>query len=244
MLARARSRGVDLVLVPGTDLESSRSALRTARSEEGVWAAAGLHPHDARLWNDETGRELESLLSDPRTVAMGEIGLDFHYDLSPREDQLRVFERQLAIAKGAGLPVILHNRESGEAMIETLRKPEHAGLRGVFHSFCDSPEVAREALALGFHVGYSGMITFRQGENVRATAVSIPEERLLVETDSPYLAPVPFRGKTNEPAFVELVLRKLAEIRSVAPEELAERIRRNFLGLFAKVAAAAGEAGG
>ncbi len=236
LLARARAAGVEFLLVPGTDLEESLRAKDVVGNEPGLFFAAGFHPHEARRWDGAAERGIEALLGDPRCVAVGEIGLDFHYDLSPREDQARVLGRQLSMAREAGLPVILHNRESGEAMVELLRATEYEGVRGVFHSFCDRPEVAREALALGFHLSYSGMVTFKAADNVRESVPLVPDERLFVETDTPYLAPVPFRGKPNEPAFVEMVLRKVAELRGDDPQRLADKIRANFLGLFERAA--------
>lgn len=232
LLRRARESGVEWILVPGTDLESSRQAREVTAAGPGLVFAAGFHPHEANRWEASAERGIEALLADPRCVAVGEIGLDYFYDHSPREDQRRVLRRQLSMARAAGLPVILHNRESAAEMVGILREPEFAGLTGVFHSFCDTPQVADDALALGYFASYSGMVTFRAADNVRETVPRIPSDRLLVETDTPYLAPVPHRGKPNEPAFVELVLRRVADLRGDDPAALADRVRENFLALF------------
>ena len=238
LIARANECGVELILVPGTDLEESTRAGEAALLGDGIFFAAGFHPHEAKCFDSAAELGIEKLLADPKCVAVGEIGLDFHYDHSPREDQFRALRRQIAMAKAAGLPVILHNRQSGEEMISVLREPDVRGVAGVFHSFCDSREVLEAALSLGFLVSYSGMVTFKAAENVRETVPLVPEDRLLVETDAPFLSPVPHRGKPNEPAFVELVLRKVAELRGADPYALAIRIRENFLRLFGRIGAA------
>jgi len=227
-IARARAAGVEIMLAIGTgdgppDLEA---AIRLADSHEYIYATVGVHPHDAAKATEETFTRLESLLTHPKVRAVGEIGLDYHYDFSPREVQRAMFERQLALAAAAGLPVIIHTREAWEDTISILR----AGCRGegIMHCFTGDAAEAREALDLSFCLAFGGVITFPKAEAVRQAARITPVDRLLVETDSPYLAPVPMRGKRNEPAFIIETVRRLAEIRGGDPDEIALVTSANF----------------
>lgn len=232
-LERARAAGVARFVVPGTTLADSEAAATIAASERDVVAAVGVHPHEAKGFDPtRDGPALERLARRPEVAAIGEIGLDFHYDLSPRGRQIEVLEWMLDLARRVDLPVILHNRKSGAellALLEQLGARENAG---VFHSFTESADYGRRAIELGFCVSFSGMITFRDAENIRDAARGLPLESMLVETDSPYLAPEPHRGRRSEPAFVVDTARKLAEVLGVSLERVAGTTTANCERLF------------
>src|SRR6266542_1815922 len=233
-LERARAIGVTRLLVPGTTLEDSARAVAIAQEHEGVFAAVGIHPHEAKDFDAaRDGARLEELARRPRVVAIGEVGLDFHYDHSPRPKQIEVLEWMLYLARRLSLPVILHNRESGKEMLSILsRQPRH-DRPGVFHSFTESVQFGSKALDLGYLVSFSGMITFRTAENVREAARGLALEAMLIETDAPFLAPAPHRGKPNEPAYILETAKKLAEARSIGLEKVVAATTRNFDMLFA-----------
>lgn len=234
-IERARRAGVRRFLVPGTTLADSAAAVELATAHEGVLAAVGVHPHEARDFDPaRDGAELEALARRPGVAAIGEVGLDFHYDHSPREAQIRVLEWMLDLAGRLELPVLLHNRESGAPMLEILSRRPPRQRPGVFHSFTEDAEYGRRVLELGFFVSFSGMITFRPADNIRYAAAGLPLDSVLVETDAPFLAPVPYRGKRCEPAFVLETAKKLAEVKGVDFGEVAERTTRNFEKLFVR----------
>ncbi|MBZ5578264.1 MAG: TatD family hydrolase [Acidobacteriia bacterium] len=227
-IERARAAGVGTLMAIGTgsgppDLEA---ALRLADQYPFIVATVGVHPHDASKASEDTFVRLQELARRPRVKAIGEIGLDYHYDFSPREVQRAVFERQLTIAAEAGRPVVIHTREAWDDTLAILRARWNGG--GVMHCFTGNEQQAGQALDLGFHLAFGGVLTFPKAEEVRQAARITPEERLLVETDCPYLAPVPMRGKRNEPAFLVETVRRLAEVRGVPPERIAEQTTRNF----------------
>lgn len=238
VVERARAAGVRAILNVGTGDPQSGNferAVAVAESYEGVYAAAGVHPHDARLFDEAAEERLRrTLLSSERVVALGEIGLDYHYDHSPREVQREVFARQLRMARALSLPVIIHSREADAETIEILRA-EYAGAArgGVMHCFGGTVEMAENALELGLFISFAGNVTFKKAEALREAARMVPLERLLVETDCPYLAPVPLRGRRNEPAFVVETARALASLRGVEVSELARTTSENFARLFA-----------
>jgi TatD DNase family protein len=233
VLRRARDAGVTRILVPGTTVADSRAAVEIAESEEGLFAAVGIHPHEARDFDaDRDLRVFEELARSEKTVAIGEIGLDFHYDHSPRPVQLSAFRTQLRFARNAGLPALLHNRESGPDMLAVLREAGPRVRAGVFHSFTEDASYGREAIGLGYKISFSGMITFKAADGIRRAARELPLEELLVETDAPFLAPVPHRGKPCEPAFVVATARKLAEVRGTALAEIARATTASFETLF------------
>jgi TatD DNase family protein len=238
-LDEARERGVGGFLVPATRLDEAEDLLAFCHRHPDVWCALGVHPHEASSWRDGDERRLAGLLADPRAVAVGECGLDFHYDHAPREVQERVLRAQWELALGLGLPVVVHNRESDAAMLELVREPAFAGLAADFHSFAGGPAMAEELVARGFYFGFSGMITFPKAANVRALIPLVPPDRVLVETDTPYLAPVPYRGKRNQPAWVVEVARRLAEERGEPYADTCHRTGENFFRLFPKAAGAA-----
>jgi TatD DNase family protein len=233
VLERARAAGVARFVVPGTTLGDSEQAARIAAAHPGAVAAVGVHPHEAKDFDpDRDGAALEELARRPEVAAIGEIGLDFHYDLSPRGRQIEVLEWMLDLAQRLDLPVILHNRESGPELLALLERLEAREDRGVFHSFTESAGYGGRAIDIGFRVSFSGMITFRGADNIREAARGLPLEAMLVETDSPYLAPEPHRGRPCEPAFVVDTAKKLAEVLGVPLERVAEVTTANSERLF------------
>jgi TatD DNase family protein len=230
-IERALAAGVERMLAIGTgngppDLEV---AIRQAERYPFFYATIGVHPHDASKATAETWTRLRELAAHPKVIAVGEIGLDYHYDFSPREVQRAAFERQLAIAAESGKPVVIHTREAWDDTRAALRA--HWQGAGIMHCFTGDEAQAGQALDLGFHLSFGGVLTFPKADAVRQAARIAPGDRLLVETDCPYLAPLPHRGKRNEPAFVVETVRRLAEVRGCAPEEIAELTTRNFESL-------------
>jgi TatD DNase family protein len=234
-LARARAAGVTRFLVPGTTPADSEKAAALADPNAGIFAAVGVHPHEAKDFDPERdGARLEELARRPGVVAIGEVGLDFHYDHSPRGKQIEVFEWMLDCARRLGLPVLLHNRESGAEMLRILQRLGAREEAGVFHSFTEDAAYGKKAIDLGYFVSFSGMITFRAAENIRAAAAGLPLEAMLVETDAPYLSPVPHRGKPCEPAYVVETAKKLAEVKKTDLDTVAAATTANFDQLFGR----------
>ncbi len=231
-IQRALAAGVECMMAIGTgggppDLEVGiRLAERYAGICAALYATVGVHPHDASKAGPETFARLGELAAHSKVLAIGEIGLDYHYDFSPRDVQRAVFERQLAIAAEAGKPIVIHTREAWSDTLDILRGRWNGG--GILHCFTGDAAQARQALDLGFYLSFGGVLTFPKADAVREAARMAPDDRLLVETDCPYLAPVPHRGKRNEPAFVLETVRRLAELRNCAPEEIAVLTTRNF----------------
>jgi len=226
-IERARAAGVARLLAIGTgngppDLEA---AVRLAGRYDFVYATIGVHPHDAAKATDETFTRLRDLAAHPKVLAIGEIGLDYHYDFSPRPVQREVFARQLAIAAEARKPIVIHTREAWDDTLAEIRELPHGG---IMHCFTGDAAQARQALDRGFHLGYGGVLTFPRAESVREAALLTPDDRLLIETDCPYLAPVPHRGKRNEPAFIVETVRRLAALRATTPEAIAALTTQNF----------------
>ena len=237
VIARARAAGVLAVLNVGTGDPRSGAferAVAVAERYEGVYAAVGVHPHDAPLFDDRAEELLSRLVRrSERVIAWGEIGLDYHYDHSPRDVQRAVFARQLRLAREAGLPVIIHSREADDETIAILRDEwGGSGLGGVMHCFGGSPRMALSVLELGFVVSFAGNLTFKKAENLREAARVVPLDRLFVETDCPFLTPVPFRGRRNEPARVVEVARCLAGMHGLETEEIGRITAENFFRFF------------
>jgi TatD DNase family protein len=228
-LTRAREAGVRGFVVPGTKLDDAPQTVAVAQKHADVWAAVGFHPHEAKDCDDSAFAEIERLAAEPRVVAIGECGLDYHYMHSPRETQIAVFERHLDLAKRMDKPIIVHNRESTEDMVAILSA---SGARGILHSFTESEEVARKFIDAGYYISFSGIVTFRSAEALRACAKALPHDRVLIETDTPFLAPVPYRGKDNEPAFVIKVAELLATLWGIPVAEVAARTTANFESAF------------
>ena len=235
MLERARAAGVGTILAIGNgpEVEKLGAAVPYAEKYDWVYAAAGIHPHEARHATEAHYAELDRLAQHPRVIAWGEIGLDYHYDHSPREVQASVFRRQLEGARAAKLPVIIHCREAWPDCLKILEEAWSAsGLGGIFHCFSGSLEEARRGLDMGFMVSFAGNISYPKAQGIRDVARQIPLDRVLVETDSPFLAPQPYRGRRNEPAFVVEVARTVANVRDLAPAEGATLTADNFRRFF------------
>ncbi len=226
-LARAREQGVRGFVVPGTKLDDAPEAVDIAQKNDDVWAAVGFHPHEATDCDDATFNAIEKFARAERVVAIGEIGLDYHYMHSPRETQIAVFERHIDLAERLGLPVIVHNRESTDDMLQIL-----SGGKGILHSFTESYDVAAKLIDRGYFISFSGIVTFRTAESLRDCARRLPRDRVLIETDTPYLAPVPFRGRDNEPAYVIKIAELLATLWGEPLEKVAEQTTANFERLF------------
>jgi TatD DNase family protein len=233
VIERARAAGVEtMLIVGGVDADNGhRRAVATAE-RHGLPVSAGIHPHEARLATAATYDELHGLVRDRRIVAIGEIGLDFHYDHSPRDVQREVFRAQVRLAREVGLPVIVHTREADDETAALLEEEGAAQTGGVIHCFTGGHDLARRALALGFHLSFSGIVAFPRSEVIQEVARTTPLDRLLVETDAPFLAPPPHRGKRNEPAFVVEVARKVAALRGTTVDEVGRATANNFRALF------------
>jgi TatD DNase family protein len=233
VVARAREAGVgDLLIVGGVDEEASHRRALGVADALGFRASAGIHPHEARLATEAIYDELRGLAREGRIVAIGEIGLDFHYDHSPREQQREAFRRQVRLAREVGQPVIIHTREADDETASLLEEEGAAEVGGVIHCFTGGTELARRALALGFYISFSGIVAFPRAEVIQDVARTVPLDRLLVETDAPFLAPPPHRGKRNEPAFVVEVARRVAALRGSSVEEVGRAAASNFRRLF------------
>lgn len=233
VLARARAAGVRALLTIGNGRgpDDMGCGLPLAEEHDWIFTSAGVHPHDAAKVEPRHLDLLRTLCAHPKVVAVGETGLDYFYDNSPREVQKEVFARQLEIAQEADKPVIIHTRDAEDDTLSILRR--HCPRSGVFHCFSGSEWLAAAALELGFYISFSGILTFPKADSLRAIGEWIPEDRLLVETDCPYLAPVPHRGKRNEPGFVAATAECLSRIRQVSAEHLASATTANFERLFA-----------
>ena len=231
VIRRAYEAGVAQIVNPGADLASSRRAVSLAERHAGIFAAVGVHPHDAVTLTDETLSALAQLADSSHVVAMGEIGLDYYRDLSPRKQQRRAFSQQLALARSLGLPVIVHIRDAHEDAMPILER-EGREMRGVLHCFSGDLDVARRAIALGWYVSVAGPLTYPNARRLRGVVSQLPVERLLVETDCPYLSPQARRGKRNEPAHVRWVAEQLAETLGIPLDKVAEVTSRNSRELF------------
>lgn len=241
VIVRAAESGVTHLVNPGVDLPSSRSAVKLAQQHECIYAAVGVHPHEAKTLDADALKELRRLAASPKVVAVGEIGLDYYRDLSPRDVQRRALETQLELAAELGLPVIIHDRDAHHDVVTILRDWCNSfdarrltldGRVGVMHSFSGDTRLAEQVLALGFTVGISGPVTYSNADRLRETARALPLERLLIETDAPYLTPHPHRGQRNEPAYIRWVAQAVADVRGLTLEAVAARTSANAQALF------------
>ncbi len=226
VVARAQEAGVEAFVTIGCDLATSRAALELAGRHANVYATVGVHPHEVKHIGDDWYDHLRRLAQRPKVVAYGEIGLDYHYNYSPPNLQRERFREQVCLARELRLPIVVHTREAQEDTIAILREEKAADVGGVFHCFSGDAWLAREALDLGFFLSFSGVLTFQNATMLRDIAKTVPMDRVLVETDCPYLTPIPHRGKRNEPAYVKLVAEKLAEVRKAGSETTFEEIGR------------------
>ncbi|SDI96634.1 TatD family hydrolase [Alteribacillus bidgolensis] len=229
---RAKSEGVEWMTVVGFDRETIPKAMELAETYDFIYAAVGWHPVDAIDMTEEDLKWLEELAADPKVVALGEMGLDYHWDKSPKEVQKEVFRKQIHLAKKVNLPIIIHDREAHQDIVDILKEENAAETGGIMHCFGGSLEIAKECLKMNFYISFGGPVTFKNAKKPKEVAKEIPMDRLLVETDSPFLAPHPYRGKRNEPAYVKLVAEKIAELKEISFETLAEQTTANAKKLF------------
>ena len=223
VLQRAEAAGIEAIVTIGCDLATSQAAVALAQAHPNVFATIGVHPHEAKEIEAGWYDSFRSLARQPKVVAYGEIGLDYHYDHSPRDIQRERFREQIRLARELALPLIIHTREAQEDTVTILREEGAADVGGVFHCFSGDAWLAKDALDLGFYLSFSGVLTFKNATMLREIATTVPLDRLMVETDCPYLAPVPYRGKRNEPAYVQYVAETLAEIRGNGSVESVAR---------------------
>jgi len=235
---RAANVGVTTIIIPSVDLATSRAIIKLTKEHEGLYGAVGIHPNSTADFNDEMLSEIEAMSHTPKIVAIGEIGLDYHWRESPKETQWKSFEAQLNLAKKLELPVIIHNREASEDVMSILDEwvkdlpPKIKERPGVMHSFSAPEAIAEQALAAGFYLGFTGPITYKNADQLRHIAAKIPLDRMLVETDGPFLTPVPHRGKRNEPSYIPLIVERLANLRQMSVEAFGSATTENAYRLF------------
>lgn len=230
VVQRAQASGVKGIINVGYDLESSRQAVQLAEEFPSLYAVIGVHPHDAKTWTDEIEEELRKLSAHRKVVAIGETGLDYHYDNSPRDVQQEVFRKQLALAQELGLPAVIHSREAAQDTLEIIK--EFPDVRCVLHCYSGSWEMAKEYLKMGHYFSAAGPITFKNAHKLRGVIGQIPLNHMFLETDCPYLTPVPHRGKRNEPAYLGLIAEQLAELHSTTAAEVAQITEENTRRFF------------
>ncbi|MBO8157655.1 MAG: TatD family hydrolase [Bacillaceae bacterium] len=232
VIIRAEEAGVEYMVVVGFDRKTIPLALEIAESHPNIYASVGWHPVDAIDMTDEDLIWLEELTEHPKVVALGEIGLDYHWDKSPADVQKDVFRKQIHLAKKVNLPIIIHNREATGDIVEILKEEHAEEVGGIMHCFSGSPETARELVDMNFYISLGGPVTFKNAKKPKEVAKEIPLDRLLIETDCPFLAPHPYRGKRNEPAYVRLVAEKIAELKEISLEEVGLQTTSNAKKLF------------
>ncbi|TLS35100.1 TatD family hydrolase [Pseudalkalibacillus caeni] len=232
VIHKAREAGVETMIVVGFDRETIERAMQLVEEYDFIYAAVGWHPVDAIDMKDEDLDWIEELASHPKVVAIGEMGLDYHWDKSPHDIQKEVFRKQIRLAKKVKLPIIIHNRDATRDVVDILKQEEAEDVGGIMHCFSGDVEIARECIDMNFYISLGGPVTFKNAKEPKVVAEAVPIERLLVETDCPFLAPHPYRGKRNEPAYVKLVAEKIAELKGVSYEELAQKTSDNAFRLF------------
>lgn len=232
LIKSLKDDGVDMIINIGADLQSSIKSVSLAEEYDNIYAAIGIHPHSAKEMDDSTIEVLKSFTNREKVVAIGEIGLDYHYDNSPRDVQRKRFKEQLDLAKEVDLPVVIHSRDADQETFDILKEAQNGTLEGVIHCYSGSVEMAKEYIKLGFYISLAGPVTFKNARVSREVAKAIPLDKLLVETDSPYLTPEPNRGKRNEPMYVRYVAARIAETKGVAFEEVATKAAANTKKLF------------
>lgn len=232
VIFRAKENGVDYILVPATDLKTAEETLQLCDKYDFIYAAVGIHPHDTKNWDDSLLKQIEKIAAHPKVVAIGEIGLDYYYDFSPKTQQIKAFKSQLDLALKLELPVIIHNRDSDEDMMEIISSYCSTGLKAQFHCFNASLNDAIEYMKMSHFISFTGNITFKKSEELRNILKHIDLNHLLLETDSPFMTPVPYRGKRNEPAFVKYVADKVAEVHKITTDEVARITSLNAFRMF------------
>ena len=238
VIKRANNAGVQFMMTICTQLSKFEQVLNIAKSHENIWCSVGVHPHNAADEPETDSRTLITLAEHPKVIAFGETGLDYYYDHSPREQQIGLFRQHIQAARQTDLPLVIHARNADDELIRIMREEHTKGpFKGVIHCFSSSPELAETAIQLGLYISVSGIVTFKNAHELRNIIKTIPNNRLLVETDAPYLAPIPYRGKCNEPAYTTLTANKVAELKSIDPEIFSAMTTRNFFRLFTKAKA-------
>ncbi len=232
IIKNLKSNNVELVINNGADLQTSIASVALAQKYDNIYATVGVHPHSAKEMDESTIEILRSFTKRDKVLAIGEIGLDFHYDNSPRDVQRFWFRRQLELALEESMPVTIHSREANQETFDILKEFAEKGLRGVLHCYSGSAELAREYVKLGFYISLAGPVTFKNARVSHEVAKAVPLDRLLIETDSPYLAPEPFRGKRNEPFYVRYVGKTVADLRGIDYEDLVRATNANVKELF------------
>ncbi len=238
VIERAAQAGITRIINPGVDEQSSRAGIALAAQYDEIYAAVGVHPNSTADWDDSKLEIFAELAGEAKVVAIGEIGLDYYWDKSPKEKQFAAFEAQLALASSLELPVIIHNREASDDVMTILEKwaahlPDSLQNRpGVLHSFSAPAEIAKRALDAGFYLGFTGPITYKNADDLRKIATSVPLDRMVVETDGPFLTPIPYRGKRNEPAYIPYMVERLAALKQISDEEMARATTENAERLF------------
>ncbi|MFI3230635.1 MAG: TatD family hydrolase [bacterium] len=230
LLSDFKNKGISTVVNIGIDIKSSKKSIEFAEKYDFVYATIGVHPHNAKEIKQGDYLILENLLKHKKVVAVGEVGLDFHYDLSPRDVQLDVFKKHLKLSEASGLPVVIHSREASQMVFDTIKKSNVR--KGVIHAYSGSLEMAREYIKMGYYIGVGGVITFKNAKSLVEVVEGIGLENILIETDSPYLTPVPFRGKRNNSEYLKYVVEKIAEIKNVSQEEVCVATTQNARCLF------------
>lgn len=231
LIENLEKNGIELVVNVGADMESSRASVALADKYEQIYAVVGIHPHSATEMNDKALKEIEDLTQNKKVVAIGEIGLDYYYDNSPRDIQRKAFREQIRLAKRLDIPIVVHTRDADADTLEIL-KEEREGLRGVIHCFSSDRAQLQEYLDLGFFIALGGPVTFKKTDELKEVAKIVPLEKLLVETDAPYLAPTPYRGKRNEPIFVKETAALIANLRGIMLDDLALQTVKNTKEIF------------
>ena len=231
-ISRAKEAGVEWMTIVGFDRPTITKALEVADRYPFIYASIGWHPVDAIDMQEEDLVWLEEMAAHPKVVALGEMGLDYHWDKSPKDVQKTVFRKQIGLAKKLKLPIIIHNREATQDIIQILREENAWQVGGIMHCFSGSAETAQECLEMNFYISLGGPVTFKNAKKPKEVAMQVPLERLLIETDCPYLAPHPYRGKRNEPAYVKLVAEHIAELKNLSFEEVAKATTENAKKLF------------
>ncbi|KOP70361.1 TatD family hydrolase [Cytobacillus solani] len=232
VINRALKEGISRMVVVGFDRPTIEKAMELVEKYDFIYASIGWHPVDAIDMKDEDLLWIEELASHPKVVAIGEMGLDYHWDKSPKDVQKEVFRRQIQLAKKVKLPIVIHNRDATADIVEILKEEEAREVGGIMHCFSGSPETAKECVEMNFYISLGGPVTFKNAKKPKEVAEAIPLEKLLIETDCPYLAPHPYRGKRNEPSYVKLVAEQIAEIKGISFEEVAEATTANAKKIF------------
>lgn len=232
VIKRAQAEGVSTMVCVGFDKQTIQDAIRIAEKYDFIYASVGWHPVDAIDMQEDDLLWMEELASHPKVVALGEMGLDYYWDKSPKDIQKDVFRKQIRLAKKVNLPIIIHNREATQDIVEILKEENAAEVGGIMHCFSGSIETAKECIAMNFYISFGGPVTFKNAKKPKEVVTELPLEKLLIETDCPYLTPHPYRGKRNEPAYVKLVAEQIAELKGTTYEEVAQQTTLNAKTVF------------